>query len=404
MRAPTGIWLLAALIGLFLAGCQGASSSKIVPPEGSPGGRFGSSVATSGSVAVIGSPGARGAGAVYLFGLDGDARMLEEILPEAATEGDDFGSALDLEGNLMVVGAPLHEHDGYIAGAAFVYRRDAAGSWTEQAILVSDVASDLDYFGSSIAIGSDLIAVGSPGDDEGGSNAGATYIFGQPDLGWSLQEKLRAPDAAPGDRCGSSVSIREDRVLVGCPLGFGSAIQSGAAYLFRLAGSSYVLEYKFSPASNDAGQLFGSAVVLDENRVFIGAPGAGEEYPDGSVHIFDFDGSSWQPNGVLSAGDRVASRGFGAVLSQDGGLLIVGAQRMEGEHLSPGSAYVFGLTEGAWSLQAKLVGNDIDRADGFASSVAVRDGRALVGAAGDAEAGSNAGAAYEFKKTGTEWN
>ncbi len=403
MRASLSIGLLSALIAP-VAGCGGANSSKIIPPEVQPGGRFGSSVATYGSLGVIGSPGAQGSGAVFVYDLDGGGKMLQQILPEAATEGDDFGSTVGMDGNVLVVGAPLHEHDGFIAGAAFVYRRDAAGSWMEQAILASDVASDLDYFGNSLSIEGDLIGVGSPGDDERGSNSGAAYIFGQPDLGWSLQEKLTAPDAAPGDRCGSSVSIHGDKVLVGCPHGFGSAIQSGAAYLFRLAGSSYVLESKFNPPAQDAGQLFGSAVALGDNRIFIGAPGAYEEHPDGSVHIFDFDGTSWKPNGILSAGDRVASRGFGAVLGHDDDVLIVGAQRMEGEHLAPGSAFVFGLSNGAWVLQAKLVSNNVDHADGFGSSVAVRDGRVLVGAAGDAEGGSSVGAAYEFRKSGTEWN
>jgi hypothetical protein len=36
--------------------------------------------------------------------------------------------------------------------------------------------------------------------------------------------------------------------------------------------------------------------------------------------------------------------------------------------------------------------------------VAVKNGHVLVGAAGDAEGGSNAGAAYHFKRDGATWN
>jgi hypothetical protein len=90
-------------------------------------------------------------------------------------------------------------------------------------------------------------------------------------------------------------------------------------------------------------------------------------------------------------------------LNLDDDLLVVGAQRMEGEHLAPGSAYVFGLANGSWTLATRLRGNDIDRADGFGSSVAVQGGHVLVGAAGDAQSGSNAGAAYHFVQSGTDW-
>ena len=403
MRAVKGIWYLSAVIGLLVAGCSGDGSSRIDPPESIVGGRFGSSVAASGSLGVIGSPGSNGVGSVYVYDLDAGPKVLAEILPEVALEGDDFGSAVGLAPNLLVVGAPLHEHEGFIAGAAFVYHRDDDGAWYEDAILVSDLAGDLDYFGSSLAVGQELIVIGSPGDDERGSNAGAVFVFGEPDIGWALQEKLTAPDAGPGDRCGSSVAMFEDRIVVGCPHGFGSAIGSGSAYLFRLSATSFVLEREFSPPSDEVGQLFGSAVGISERGVFVGAPGASESHPDGSVHIFSSDGASWQSVEILSAGDQVASRGFGAVLNLDDDLLVVGAQRMEGEHLAPGSAYVFGLANNSWTLATRLRGNDIDRADGFGSSVAVQDGHVLVGAAGDAQGGSNAGSAYHFVQSGTDW-
>lgn len=404
MRPYNGILHLSALLGLFLAGCSGNGSSRITPPEGVVGGRFGSAVAASESIGVVGSPGSNGAGAVYVYDLEERGKVLQEIFPEVAMEGDDFGSAIGFGPELLIVGAPLHEHEGFIAGAAFVYHKDASTSmWQEAAILVSDVAGDLDYFGSSIAIGDDRIIIGSPGNDERGSNAGAVFVFAEPELGWALQERISAPDAGPGDRCGSNVATFEDKVLVGCPYGFGSSIQSGTAYLFRLAGTTYVLEHKFNPPSEDVGQLFGSAVGISEKGVFIGAPGPSTEYPDGAVHIFRSDTEGWRPAEVLSAGDRVASRGFGAVLNLDDDVLIIGAQRMEGEHLAPGSAYVFGFAGDSWELETRLRGTDIDRADGFGSSVAVQNGHALVGAAGDAEAGSNAGAAYHFVQSGTDW-
>lgn len=404
MRASSGIWLLGALIGSLFGGCVDGGSSRISPPQVTPGGRFGSAVAAAGSTGMIGSPGHNQVGAVYVLDLEQNNEILAEILPEAANDGDDFGSSIGFDETVLVIGAPLHEHGGFIAGAAFVYGRGSTGEWVEQAILASETPGDLDYFASSISLNGDRVALGSPGDDGLGANSGAAYVFADPHLGWALQEKIFAPDGGPGDRCGTSVVLNGDRILVGCPYGFGSEIQSGTAYLYRHSGAGFELEHKFNPSSTDTGQLFGSAVEISGNTVFVGAPGFDEERPDGSVHIFESQGGTWAPAGVLSAGDRVASRGFGAVLNLDDDLLAVGAQRMEGDHLAPGSVFVFTRSGGEWTLQSRLVGNDVDRADGFGSSVAVDDGHVLVGAAGDAEGGSNAGAAYHFRQSGTSWN
>jgi len=405
MRYARGILILNLLCACSIAGCSMQGDTKISPPDAVPQGRFGTAVATTGSLGAVGSPGAAESGVVFLYNLDQGGKLVSEVLPETAIEGDDFGSALAIDGDIMVVGSPLHEHEGYIAGAAFVYHLNPSSTeWLEEAILASDIAGDLDYFGSSISLGASRIAVGSPGDDTRGANAGAVYVFSDPNVGWALEVKLFAPDAGAGDRCGTSVAVEGDRLLLGCPYGFGSAIQTGAAYLFRRTDAGYVLEQKFIPPSEDVGQLFGSAVALEEDRVFVGAPGIDTDYPDGSVHIFAFDGAAWQGGDVLSAGDRVASRGFGAVLSVDKDILVVGAQRLEGEHLSPGSAYVFQNAAGSWELQTRLRSNDVDRADGFGSSVSIRNGHVLVGAAGDSETAGNAGAAYHFTQSGSDWN
>jgi len=404
MRYARGILLLNLLCACSLAGCSIQGNSKISPPSAVPQGRFGAAVATTGAMGAIGSPGAAESGVVFLYDLGSGGKLVAEVLPETAIEGDDFGSALALDEELMVVGSPLHEHEGFIAGAAFVYHRnESSGEWLEEAILASDIAGDLDYFASSLSLGVGRIIVGSPGDDMRGANAGAAYVFADPNLGWALEAKLLAPDAGAGDRCGTSVAIEDDRVLLGCPYGYGSAIGTGAAYLFRHSDSGYILDQKFVPPSEDTGQLFGSAVALEGGRVFVGAPGVDTEYPDGAVHIFQFDGTAWQSGDVLSAGDRVASRGFGAVLSVDDDILAVGAQRMEGEHLSPGSAYVFQNVGGRWDLQSRLRSHDVDRADGFGSSVSIRNGHVIVGAAGDSEKAGNAGAAYQFAQSGTDW-
>ena len=80
----------------------------------------------------------------------------------------------------------LFRSDG--AGAAYVYTRSVAGTWTQAAYLKASNAEAYDYFGQSVVFFGDTIVVsavgeagsitstvGSPNNDAG--DAGAVYVF-----------------------------------------------------------------------------------------------------------------------------------------------------------------------------------------------------------------------------------
>ncbi|MCZ6613411.1 MAG: FG-GAP repeat protein, partial [Thaumarchaeota archaeon] len=78
---------------------------------------------------------------------------------------------------------------------------------TEQAKLTASDAESEDDFGDSVSISGDTAVVGSPFDDDGGSNSGSAYVFVRSAGTWTQEAKLTASDATSEDRFGRSVSI-----------------------------------------------------------------------------------------------------------------------------------------------------------------------------------------------------
>ena len=70
---------------------------------------------------------------------------------------------------------------------------------------------------------------------------------------------------------------------------------------------------------------------------------------------------------------------FGMSLAIEGDVVLIGSPRKDG---NTGAVYVFRLEEtGAWTEQAKLTGAGTAVNSRFGSSVALRAGRAIIGAA-----------------------
>jgi hypothetical protein len=106
----------------------------------------------------------------------------------------------------------------------------------------------------------------------------------------------------------------------------------------------------------------------------------------------------------LQAGDGVAGDQFGGSVAISGTTVIVGANGGAATASLTGSAYIYVLSNGAWTLQQKLTANDGEPDDAFGSYVAISGDTAVVGAYGDRVGTNiNQGSAYVFVRTGTSW-
>jgi len=181
--------------------------TKITPSDGAVDDSFGLSTAISSDTAVIGAPAHFGggvaiSGAAYIFDRNqGGANNWGEVTKITASdagEDDVFGIAVSIDGDTVVVGAGGDDSIPTDAGSVYFFGRDQGGAnnWGEVTKLTASDADDFDALGSAVTIQSDLMFVGSPGDDDGGNGSGAFY-GSELNGSWAALEKFTASDAGP---------------------------------------------------------------------------------------------------------------------------------------------------------------------------------------------------------------
>lgn len=174
---------------------------------------FGRSLAFSGNTAVVGAPQqANFTGAAYVFTQTATGFHQQAILlgPHRLT-GDVFGSSVALSGTTALVGAP---GVAGFAGAADVFVHSATG-WTRQATLT---AADGQH-GESLAMNGLAISGNTAvvGEELTNNITGAAYEFVRTGTTWAQKAKFTAVGGTPNDRLGHGLAISGTTALVGAP-------------------------------------------------------------------------------------------------------------------------------------------------------------------------------------------
>jgi cysteine-rich repeat protein len=306
-----------------------------------------------------------------------------------------FDIPLGISGDVAVLGAPREDTFGENGGAVYLFDRNEGGAlaWGEVVKLSATDTQPQDRFGTAVAISNDTVVVGAPGEDAGGENAGAAYVFGRNQGGtenWGQVTKLSANDGQPGDRFGTSVAISGERLVVGAPGEDAQGDEAGAAYVFDRSGDEIA-----KITANDAQEYdkFGWAVSISAEAVVVGAPGEDAQGDDaGAAYVFSRGGSQ---RTKLTAADAQDFDDFGHAVSIYGDVIIVGAPREDTQGDNSGAAYVF---DSDGDQIAKLTASDAQPNHGFGQTVSVSGSAALIGAWGDDSNGPNSGSAYLFER------
>ncbi len=284
--------------------------AKISPENGEAGDYFGVAVVLQGDILVVGADGddeqAMDAGAAYIFdrnqGGSDQWGLVKKIFSEQTDHGDHFGSSLALDGDTLIVGAPFDDIVGINrTGRAVIFQRDQNGfnQWGEVKIIQASDAAAEDFFGTSVTISGDFVAVGAVGKDTVGSESGAVYVFfrneGDFDA-WGEVKKILASDPGGGQRFGGAVALSGQLLLVGKPEDGTSQTGNGDAYLFNyvLGGIGNWGEVAHLIAS-DSENLdgFGGDVALNAKTLFVGARLTNDHGDNsGSVYVFDLPTSA----------------------------------------------------------------------------------------------------------------
>jgi cyclophilin family peptidyl-prolyl cis-trans isomerase len=382
---------------------------KIIASDGNTGDWFGFSVSVDADYAIIGAPKDDSQkGAAYIFKYnDGNWTQQAKLTASDGVAGDNFGGSVSISANHAIVGAPRDDSD---TGSAYIFEYND-GNWTQQAKLLAYQGIAGDWFGQSVSISGDCAIVGAKLYDTSATNAGAAFIFYRNEGGtnnWGLQQGLSPSDAAANDNFGYSVSINGEYAVIGA-IGDDPSSNfpnfTGSAYIYKCNGTSWVQQAKLTASDGAQSDNFGYSVAIDGYYAIVGAYKNDDNGTDsGSAYIFepnDLDPNNWDQKAKLTASDAAAGDYFGYSVAIGGGHALVGAYKNDDNGSDSGSAYVFepnGLDPNKWDQKTKLTASDANTNDYFGYSVAIGTGRrAIVGAYGNDDSGSNSGSAYILK-------
>jgi len=377
------------MLPIVLDSCGGANPAaggwkQIAELQGSDtisGNQFGSSVAISGSTAVVGSPHVAQSGAAYVFtSAGGGWQQTAEVKGADTVSFDQFGSSVAISGTTIVVGAA----DSYSqSGRAYVFTL-SAGGWKQTAELKGSDTTAYDEFGSSVAVSGGTIVVGAGLHD---LRTGSAYVFTLSAGGWKETAELKGSDTASYDDFGSAVAVSGHTIVVGAQYAAGVA---GRAYVFTESAGGWKQTAELMGSDTMPQDYFGSAVATSGHTVVVGAydhsAGAGRAY------VFTESAGGWKQTAELEGSDTAAGDYFGSAVAVSGQTVAVAAEYHSN---NAGRVYIFRGSSQSLTQTAELKGSDTAANDAFGASLGTSGGTIVVGAAGHA---AKAGAMYAFEK------
>ncbi|MFK7973064.1 MAG: FG-GAP repeat protein, partial [Bacteroidia bacterium] len=152
--------------------------------------------------------------AAYVFNRDSAGVWVEtQKLHGLDRSWDRFGSSVSISGNKALIGAYAKSDTSiYSHGAAYLFERDASGTWAEAQKLEAPDKQQYAYYGISVSISGANAIVGAERTSDGGtSRNGSAYFYGD-DADWELPalvtscnaSNLPAPTAT--DNCAGSIT------------------------------------------------------------------------------------------------------------------------------------------------------------------------------------------------------
>jgi len=182
---------------------------------------------------------------------------------------------------------------------------------------------------------------------------------------------------------------------------------AGAAYVYVRNASGWTLQAYLRASNPDSYDGFGTAVGIDGDTIVVGAPneasraiGVNGDQTDnsvntrGAVYVFVRSGANWTQQAYLKTNNDHQLARFGFSVAVSGNFVVAGAvsesiAAHDGTGHGPtltdaGAAYVFKRTGTEWAQHDSLRASNAGVLDEFGRSVAISGGRIVVGAADEA--------------------
>ena len=314
--------------------------------------------------------------------------------------------------------------------------------WSAEAYIKAVNAEAGDTFGRIIDIDGDTAVVNSTGEDSnqttitnGGTasannsatSAGAVYVYKYNGTGWSQQAYIKPVNMELADLFGQSVAISGDTIVVGSTgedsnqttitngltaSANNASNASGAVYVYkRNADDEWEQQAYIKAANADAGDSFGLTVDIDGNTIVVatynedsnqttitnGATASSDNTlsASGAAYVYKRTGNNWAQEAYIKAANAGANDQYGIAAAISGDTIVIGANLEDSNQTTitngatasadntasaSGAAYVYKRTGSNWAQEAYLKASNAQSGDVFGVSVAIDGDRIAVGA------------------------
>jgi len=275
-------------------------------------------------------------------------------------------------------------------------------SETSPTLAAAPAAAELTGFGGTVLVGDGEVFVGEAANQ---FRTGMVYVYRKSPSGWQESFTLTGPNAAVGDRFGSSLALDGATLFVGA--------SPNAVHVFTKQNQVWVYANSVAATAVPGDAVrFGNAVAASGDWLFVGkelaAGGRGRAggarggnqpapaLPAGAVFAFKRNtAGGFAYHSTLTAADAAQSAGdnFGSAVALGGPLALIGAS---GQSSRAGVVHEFGLdTDGTWKSQRTFAPAGVQGNEMFGAAIALTGDQAVVSAPGDA---GGYGAAYVFRR------
>ncbi len=355
--------------------------------------RIGTSVAIDGDTLVVGGRGF--SGHVWVFTRSGNTwTEQQQLVASDHNNGDQFGCSVDISGDTIIVGADKFQIQpaGHMPGAAYIFQRSGT-TWTQEAKLMrsssinaasgeappASGSTQLVYFGQDVAIDGEDVIIGMQNYDLGSGSSQTTDIGGA-----LIFRRINNPNWSTSGEGQDDWTIRKKIIF-----------SAGSDKAYARVGDYVDICNGVAAVSMNGWDGSAATPVVASNM--------------GGIWIWtrDSNNTSWTNRGGLYPSDLQADDRVGRPdldYSNGSYTLAVGVPNEDTGGTSAGAVYIFTSTNGTtWSQQQKIQASSTDASDYFGTSVSVSGDVLVVGASGDDDTVTDAGAIYIFERSGTTW-
>jgi choice-of-anchor B domain-containing protein len=251
-------------------------------------------------------------------------------------------------------------------------------------------------FGGTVLVGDAEVFVGEAANQ---FRPGLVYIYRKSGGAWQEAAQLTGPNAAVGDRFGSSLALDGARLFVGAG--------TDAVHVFSKSGMNWTLASTIEASAVEGENVRFGAIGASGDWLLVGQQVAGggrrgrgrgrggdaTPLPTGKVYAFQrgANGQYALAMTLTSPDQETAGDGFGSAVAMSGTTALVGAA---GQANRAGVVHEWALENGTWTRARSFAPVGAQDNDAFGSAIAFLGNQAIVSAPGDA----GYGAAYVFSK------